>query len=134
MAELHPHEDAVIRKFFVHSRRLPFIRGLSGTAKSRTQAMSQICHFYDWVPGTAHEIPASDRHPDAVYQLLRAKGAPLLCHVMSEGDLDGRDMDLREALVESFAHASYCTILSCIPGRLAFYQDEYPEERYILER
>lgn len=134
MAELHPHEEAVIRKFFTHSRRLFFIRGLSGSAKNRTQTISQICHFRDWVPGTAHQIPASDRHPAAVYQLLRAKGAPLLCHVMSGGDLDGRDMDLREALQQTLTISPSCTILSCIPGHLAFYQDEYAEERYILER
>lgn len=132
MAELHPHEDALVRNFLPHDRRLAFLRGLSGRAKIRNRTLSDFCHFYDWVPGVALRLPAGEQKPGAIYQLLRSKGAPNACHVMGT-DVDGQDVELSVAIRIVFDEAD-CAILSCIPGKLAFYQGEYEEERYILQR
>lgn len=90
---LNPHEGELIRKFMVHDRRLFFLRGLSGSPRLRQETGGHLCHFYDWVPGTTHQIPVSDHHPEMIHPLLIEKGAPKGCHVMLEGDLNGRDLD-----------------------------------------
>jgi len=131
---LNPHEEELIRKFMVHDRRLFFLRGLAGSPKLRQETVGHTCHFCDWVPGTAHQIPVSDHHPKMVHRLLIEKGAPKVCNVMSEGDLNGRDLDLNQAIEIAIDQVPWCAIISCIPGKLAFYQVEYPEECYILQR
>lgn len=83
MPELHPHEDAVVRKFLTHDHRLTFLRGLSGSPKVRVQTLSGLCHFYDWVDGTEHVAPRSERRPEGVYRLLREKGPAKVCHVVA---------------------------------------------------
>ncbi len=91
---LNPYEGELIRKFMVHDRRLFFLRGLSGSPKLRQETVGHLCHFYDRVPGTAHQIPVNDHHPKMVHRLLIERGAPKVCHVMLEDDLNGRDLDL----------------------------------------
>jgi hypothetical protein len=69
-----------------------------------------------------------------VEALRRAKGAGRLCHFIGpDDDLDGRDMDLREAL-EHVVGVTGGALLSCIPGCLAYYESEQPGERIILFR
>ncbi len=65
---------------------------------------------------------------------LRQRGAPEACYVIStRSDLDGRTMPLAEALGE--VHAMQMgTLISCIPGQLAYYEGEDPHERYVLHR
>jgi hypothetical protein len=60
------------------------------------------------------------------------KGAPDTCYVISEDDdLDGKEMPLAEAL-KTIIGRGIGTFLSCVPGRLAYFEDE--ECRWILER
>jgi hypothetical protein len=133
VTELNPHEEAVVRHFFLHHRRLEFLHGLSGTSNARYRTVNLLCHFVDFVAGTASPVPVAQQDPETIYRLLRRKGAPPVCHVISEGDLDGRDIDLRQAIEETF-DPPICSILSCIPGELAYYQGEYDDRRLILER
>jgi hypothetical protein len=67
-----------------------------------------------------------------ILELLRMKGAGPTCWVISEdSDLDAREMDLHEALKKTIGRGMG-TILSCVPGKLAYFEDE--EDRYILQR
>lgn len=64
--------------------------------------------------------------------MLKSKGAGNVCQVISEyGEIDGKEMPLDEAL-EEIVGRSMGTFLSCIEGRLAYFEDE--DERWILER
>ena len=77
---------------------------------------------------------ASPGHLDKIYELLRDRGAPSRCYVMSaSSDLDGQEVDLNEAL-EDVVGVNDGTFISCIPGRLAFFEGEGPNERYVLHR
>jgi len=69
--------------------------------------------------------------PDML-RILKSKGAPDICYAISEdNELDGREIPLEEAL--KFIHGSGIgTLLSCLPGKLAYFEDE--DERWILER
>jgi hypothetical protein len=69
-----------------------------------------------------------------VAALLRGHGAPATCYVLSDtAEIDGRTLPLVEA-VEAAELGAWGTILSCIPGRLAYYYDECGERRMLLER
>jgi hypothetical protein len=52
---------------------------------------------------------------------------------MSESDLDGGWMDLQDALDWTVATGTG-TLISCIPGELAYYEGEDINLRYILQR
>lgn len=64
--------------------------------------------------------------------LLKAKGAASTCYVMSENTkLDGREMELEAALKKTVGY-QMGTLISCVPGKLAYFEDE--DGRWILER
>jgi hypothetical protein len=46
-------------------------------------------------------------------------------------ELDGKEIDLQTALKETIGY-QMGTFISCIPGKLAYFEDE--DGRYILER
>lgn len=73
---------------------------------------------------------------EATYALLRSKGAPAKCHVLGGDELDGREMDLSEALDQTIGSAYgkgfFGTMISCVKGRLAYLDNE--AGRYVLER
>jgi hypothetical protein len=64
---------------------------------------------------------------------LRERGAPAECYVFSENpEISGRMMPLRDAVTAVFSQ-NWGTFISCIPGRLAYFENEYGE-RHILQR
>lgn len=136
IARLHdhtsPHEDALIRAFIAPSRRQRFLKLLS-SPKARRKLLGELPHLYDLDPRFAHRIPPDYQTVDAIYRRLKEKGAPDTCHVMGMSGLDGREVNLREAL-EEIADVSFGNFLSCIPGKLGYFAGEDPNERYILER
>ena len=69
-----------------------------------------------------------------ILAILRKKGAPDLCHLISSyHELDGIEIPLDEALNKLKCYG-VGTLVGCIPGRLGFYYGEDGEERIILER
>jgi hypothetical protein len=69
-----------------------------------------------------------------VVALLKSRGPPATCYVLSsEAALDSRELPLTEA-VDQAALNGWGTIVSCWPGRLAYYYDECGERRMLLER
>jgi hypothetical protein len=60
-----------------------------------------------------------------IARLLRTKGAGSTCWVISDyGEIDGKALPLESAL-EAVVGTSRSAILSCIPGRLAYFEDEH---------
>ena len=127
-----PHEDALIRAFIAPGRQEQFLRRVANP-KTRGKILKQLAHFEDLDHRFAHRLPPGEQKVDEVYCLLRGKGAPDRCYVMGESRLDGREVDLREALEEIFG-VSFGNFLSCIPGKLGYFGGEGQGERYILER
>ncbi len=127
------HEGGLVRTFIAPYRREWFVRRLA-SPRTRRKLLMQLGHFHDLDPRFAHRIPPQETTVDRIYQLLKEKGAPDTCYVMGErSELDGREMDLREAL-EAIVEVSFGNLISCIPGRLGYFGGEEPNERYILER
>jgi len=73
-------------------------------------------------------------HNDAIYKQLRDLGAPIRCYAVSAEDaIYGQAHDLRQIL-DIVVGSTFGTFLSCVPGRLAYFEGEPPNQRYVLER
>ena len=100
------------------------------TVQAMTQAPIALLGTLFSVPGGASAALSTAR----ILGLLRSHGAPTECYLISESsDLDGRALPLEEALGEIIGRGMG-TLVSCIPGRLAYFEGESPGERYLLER
>ncbi len=91
------HEESLVRALIAPGRQEQFLRRLANP-KTRGKILRKLAHFQDLDPRFAHRIPPSEQTTDKIYALLKGKGAPDTCYVMGDSELDGREVDLREAL------------------------------------
>jgi hypothetical protein len=128
-------EELLVRAFIVPAKRAQYVSRL-GLPKARQKFInSHFFHMHDLDTRFAERIAPRDQNAAAIYAMLRKRGAPETCYVMSgSSDLDGEVADLRDALVRVVDEGHDGTFVSCIPGRLAYFDGEEPGERYILAR
>lgn len=126
---MQSHEEALVDAFIVPTKRGRYKTFLA-SPRRRVKLLEALNHCRDLDGRYATEI----RSGIDVVSLLRQRGAPELCHVISYvAELDGREMALQEAVEESETHMEG-TLIGCIPGRLAYYYGEAGEQRLLLER
>lgn len=131
MSKQLQHEQALIRAFVIPKRQERYLELLS-KPRRRYDATREFAHFKHLDMRFAVPIPPSQQNPSGISLMLKSKGAGNVCQVISEyGEIDGKEMPLDEAL-EEIVGRSMGTFLSCIEGRLAYFEDE--DERWILER
>jgi hypothetical protein len=88
--------------------------------------------FRDLDPRFAEPLPSKLAWPKILGPLLRERGAPEQCYVVSSYlELYCREMPLDEALAQILGGFEIGAFLSCLPGKLAYFQDEECK-RYIL--
>ena len=125
------HEQATIRSFIVCHKRERYLGFLSKPKTWAAKFTQALAHFGDIEPGCKRSIPPSKQNPRDIARILIAKGSPGFCYVMSEHPhWNGRDWVLLDAL--EVVGSDMGTIISCIPGQLAFLETE--DERCILEK
>jgi hypothetical protein len=125
------HEEALVRTFIPAHRHERFLEIIAKPNK-RAKLLTQLYHFDGLDPKFRVTIPPSQRRPSALVKILNAKGAGPICYVMSTiSELDGQEVDLETAL-ERVVGSQEGTLISCIPGRLGYFENE--DGRYILER
>ena len=125
------HEESLIKAFVRSAKRARFIE-LLGNPKRRGRFLADLYHFKDLDPRYLVPILPAEQHVKNIAALLAARGAPSLCHVIStNSELDGRDLHLVEVL-EQIVGFDDGTLISCIPGRLGYFEGE--DHRFILER
>jgi hypothetical protein len=102
--------------------------------KRRSKILVKLPHFRDLDLRYSFKIPSSLQTSKGIHVLLQKKGAPELCYIIStDPELDAKMKTLSEAL-DQIVGFSDGVLISCIPGRLGYYEGEDPSERYILER
>jgi hypothetical protein len=117
------HEQELIKAFIVPSKRQRYL-DLVSKPKTRKKFLLELAHFKSLDSRYFLAIPASKQHPEDIAEILTQKGAPSLCWVTSEARrLDGKEMPLSEALLNVVGR-QMGTFLSCIPGRLAYFEGE----------
>ena len=130
---LMDHETGVL-KFILEPKRRRLAEQIANP-KRRAKALRALAHLRDLDPRFAERIPPAQQRPSEIAALLEQRGAPRDCYVISEfgSDIDGKTMPLREAL-DTIVGFGMGTLISCLPGRLAYFEGEEAGERYILER
>jgi hypothetical protein len=129
---MHPHESAFVESFIVKPRRERALE-LLASSKNRHKFTRKFDHHgRDYiVPECIRSIEPRHQHPPDIAATLREMGAPDTCHVIG-GKWDGEDMELLIALKEIVGYGTG-TVLSCIPGKLAYFEGEI-RERFLLVR
>jgi hypothetical protein len=126
------HEEGLVKAFVARPKQDRMIE-LLRKPKRRRDVLTTLAHFKDLDPRFAMRAP-EPHSSSSVLRLLRSRGAPAECYVVSEDpDLDGRILPLAAAL-DAVVGMGMGTLLSCIPGRLGYFEGETPSERYVLER
>lgn len=127
------HEEVFAKAFITSEKRARFIQFLADP-KRRKEMLDRLNRDLPYMPGFATEVPGTHDFPDELEKLLKAKGAGPTCYVIADGlKADGRELPLREAL-HLICMNEHGAILSCVPGRLAYYKPESPGPGLILER
>jgi hypothetical protein len=122
------HESGLPAFVSVDGRRR--FRELLKTPRGRKKLRAQLAHFAHIDPAVVVEGGAQ-----GLGHRLRDLGAGDSCYLLAEdAELDGREMPLEDALASITAQEHLAVFVSCLPGRLAYFHGEEPEERFILLR
>jgi hypothetical protein len=124
------HEQAFVENFVQRERRERTLLCLA-KPKKRRKFVHEFAHHGTYILASEclRSIKPSEQNPDSIFAILRRLGAPDTCHVISEGNFDGKEMELLAALNEIIGRGMG-TVISCLPGRLGFFEGEL-RERYI---
>ena len=124
-------EEALVRAFVVPAKQQRLLE-LLANPKRRRDALRTLAHFRDLDTRYTVAITPGQQSAAGISGILRARGAPAACYLVSESaDFDGRTMALSDAL-DAVVGAGYGTLVSCIPGRLGYYEGEGPSDRRVL--
>jgi hypothetical protein len=133
------HEDSLIKAFILPAKQERFLY-LVADAKKRAKFTAELGHFRSFNPAFATPLkwqvdpsqPLCERHLQGnrrIVELLKSKGARQTCWMISnQSSKDGREVDLDKGVEE----ISDGAIISCVPGRLAYFNGE--DESLLLER
>ena len=125
------NEHALIAAFVKRSKRDRY-RQILSNPRQRRKFTDQLAHFTDFDPKYRLPIPSDKLFVDNIVIELQKRYSPTIVFAISENPaLDQKELPLVEALKQVVGRGMG-TVLSCIPGRLAFVETE--DERYILER
>lgn len=128
---MNEHEEKTIAAFFLKAKqdRYRFLLG-NPDPRKRNKGLDRLNHCADLNPVYATWLPSNAD----VARLLRQEGSPEEVYVISETEsIDGKVLPLEEAICETES-GGWGTIISCIPGQLAYYYGEEGETRAILKR
>jgi len=127
------HEISLIKSFVVKDRQRRYIDLLS-TTKGRIKFRAYIAHFKDLNHQFCTTIPTDVSQSIDLYNLLKSKNAPETCYVISSNSaLDKKTLLLKDATKDLFC-SGVDYFLSCIPGKLAYFEGEEPKCRFILQK
>ena len=130
---MNQHEEMFAREFIIPQKRDRYV-SLIGSAKGRKKILAGFHHIHDLDDRYAKLIPSNQQSAESIYKVLKQKGAPDVCYIMSDdSSIDQKEMPLREAIFK-VEGTNYGTLVSCIAGKLAYFETEDMSGRYILEK
>jgi len=130
---MNVHEEQFARSFIVSEKRDRYL-SLLDSKRGRKKLRDGLYHCRDLDERFAHLVPSGQQCSEHIERVLKSKGAPEKCYVFSADDeFDGREMPLSEALSEIVGFVPG-TFISCIAGKLGYFEFEDMSERYILEK
>lgn len=125
------HEVTFIKSFVVKDRQERFL-ALVQSKKNRNKFRLLLAHNIELKKEKKLFIKKEEDNKEQIYKLLKQNGSPDTCHIICESsNYDNKEMDLKEAINELFS-MNFGYIISCIPGKLAYYQGEDTSHKAIL--
>ena len=126
------HNEHSLVAAFVKRNKRDRYREILSSERLRHKFINQLAHFTDFDPKYRVPIPGNKLFVDNIARELQKRHSPSVVFAISEDPaLDQKELLLTEALKQVVGRGMG-TVLSCIPGRLAFVETE--DERFILER
>jgi hypothetical protein len=126
------HEQAMVKAFIVTRKQQRWLDFLS-KPKRRKDILRTLPHLKDLDERFLLRVPAP-QSTSVILEMLEQRRAPEQCYVVSESaGLDARTLPLKQAL-QLIVGMSAGTLVSCIPGRLGYFEGEASGERFILQR
>jgi hypothetical protein len=117
---------------FVKRNRRGRYREMVSDPRLRHKFTGQLCHFKDFDSRFRLPIPSDKLFVSNIARELENRHSHKVVFAISEDPaLDQKELPLLHAL-EQVVGRGMGTVLSCVPGQLAFVETE--DERYILER
>lgn len=127
------HLEGFARSFVLKPKRdrlLELLRRRNGHARF----VAELHDLGRLDPRYARPVAHAHAFARPLFDLLCARGAPAECYVASESrDVDERTLPLAEAL-DRIVDSGAASIVSCIPGRLVWFEDEYASGCRLCER
>jgi hypothetical protein len=121
------HEEMTVSVFIAKEKRHRF-HYFMDNPNIRTRELGCLNHI---VPLEPDRITWLSRKEDA-HSLLSREGSPDSVYIIScDSGIDKKTLPLAEAL-EMVVRSGWGTIISCIPGKLAYYYGESGERRALL--
>jgi hypothetical protein len=86
---MNSHEEQFARSFIVPKKRNRYLTLLE-SKRGRIKLLDGLNHCRDLDPRYATPVPSNQQSDPSIESLLRRKGAPDTCYVMSNKSLDAR--------------------------------------------
>lgn len=126
------HEIGFTKSFVTKNKRDRFIEFVY-SKKRHDEFASELDHPKVISMEFAREIVPVEQNPASIFAILRKRTKTDTCFVISTNQsINQKQMLIIDAL-EKTVGSAYGTILSIIPGKLAYFEDE-DEERLIFDR
>lgn len=128
------NEELFIKNFIVKEKRERYL-SMFDSKKGRKKLIADFYHLNDLEEKYAKEVPPNEQTAERIYEILKAKGSPEKCYIIStNNDFDGKELSLIEVLEEIVGDCNHGTFISCIAGKLGYYEGESAGVRFILEK
>lgn len=125
------HELGFIKSFIVKEKQERFLLLTKGK-KSRNKLRLLLAHKISLNIEKITPLKKEDDNIESIYEKLKNLGSPDNCHLICESiKFDNKNMKLRNAIEELY-YTDYGCVISCIPGKLAYFQGEDVFNRAIL--
>lgn len=124
------HELGLVNAFIMSARRERVTTLM--TPRRRADFRAALPHFKWFDEQYARSLKPEEQSHANLAQLLQTHGAGESCYLLSvREDLDGKFMNVEAALDEVVAMGEP-TIISFVPGKLAYYEDEWAKNSLLL--
>jgi len=131
---LNIHEEQFIKNFIVPQKRERYL-SMFESSKGRSKLIQTFYHLPDLDERFAIKIESNEQSLEAIHRILQSKGAPRNCHVIStDNQIDGNEMPLLDVLEKILDACKDGSFVSCIPGKLGYFEGEDVDTRLIFEK
>ncbi len=128
------HEEQFARNFIIPEKRERYLSMLD-SRKGRKKLIDGFYHLRDLEEKYATEVPPNEQWAENIYEMLKAKGSPNICYIIStDKEFDGKELPLTDVLGEIVGACNDGTFISRIAGKLGYYEGESIGARFIFEK